>query len=222
MKKYLPSDFVSLRNSPEVYCFSLHLAVLQCVSVDALSSEERRVFWINLFNSLILYAHIKFTPPTSAMEKRFMYENCYIYCNKKRYSIQDVETEVLKLATKEDPMVYFCLSDGTNSTPASFIFSTGNYDETKTFAARHFFQRALVFNASNYEIQYPRIVQRLWKDLNFEKTDLLKIITPYLSRDRREEIEEITNLGQEFDIKFLPYSYQPCYIFEEDSPLSPR
>ena len=103
-----------------------------------------------------------------------------------------------------------------------FEFSTENYDATKTFAARHFLARSLVFSASNYEIQYPRIVQRLWKDLKLEKADLLKIITPYLSSDRRKEIEEITELGQEFDIKFLPYSYTPCYIFEEDSPLSPR
>jgi len=221
MKKYLP-DFETLRASPEFRGFSLRLSTLQIADLKGSSQAEQTVFWVNLFNALILYAHVKFKPPTTATERRFLFEYCYVYFNGKRWSLQDIETEALKFATKEDPLVYLCLSDATASTPATFIFSADNLEDTKIFATRHFFRRCVKFNPNDYEIQFPRLFQRVWKDLKIEKEDLVQLFKPYMMGMERDEVTKMTELGQKIDVKFLPYSYQPSYLFEETSPLSPR
>ena len=221
MKRYLP-DLDSLRQSPEFHCFALRLSTLQVADLKGASHDEQAVFFINLFNALILYAHCKFKPPTNATERRYMYEHCFVYFNGRRWSIQEIETEALKSATKADPLVYLCLSDATMSTPATFIFSEANLSDTKLFATRHFFRRAVKFDANNYEVEFPRLFQRIWKDLKMEKEDLIALFKPYMAGANREEITKMQELNQKIEVKFAAYSFQPSYIFEETSPLSPR
>ena len=101
---------------------------------------------------MILFSHAKFTHPKTNMDRRYLYEHTSVYTNKQRLSIQDIEKEALLFATKVDPFVYFCLSDCTKSTPATFIFSKANFSTTKIYAIRHFLQRNLVLDINNYEV----------------------------------------------------------------------
>lgn len=101
---------------------------------------------------MTMYSHAKFSPPLNPTEKRLQHEYCSVYTNQKRYAIQDLESECTRFATKENPLVYFCISDCTKSTPAVFIFSVGNYEMTELFAIRHFLNRTLVVDTSNYEV----------------------------------------------------------------------
>jgi len=144
-----------------------------------------------------------------------------VYLNQKRFSIQELETECTKFATKENPLVYFCLSDCTKATPAVFIFSVGNYEMTELFAVRHFLNRTLVVDSSNYEMVFPKVFQRLWKDLGYEKEYLIDLVKPYCAREQREEIDKMKQVGT-IEVKFQQNDLEPCYIFEEASPLSPR
>src|SRR5690606_35193294 len=130
------------------------------------------------------------------------------------------ENEALKFATKQDPLVYFCLSDCTRSTPATFLISTENYDMVKVYAARHFLNRALVFDSNNYEMEFPKMFQRVWKDLELKKEELVDVIQPYLSREQREEIDNIKEINGKIEVKFRQYSFEPSYVFEEASALS--
>jgi hypothetical protein len=180
------------------------------------------VMFVNLYNTMVMYTHAKLTPPTTAMDRRFLYEHCMLYMNKKRYSLQDLESEAIKFATKEDPLLYFCLSDCTKSTPATFMITLENFDITKIFAARHFLNRALIFDANNYEITFPKMCQRVWKDLNLSKDELVDMIHPYLAREQRTEITNIREIGGKIEVKFSQYIFDPSYVFEEASVLSPR
>lgn len=99
-----------------------------------------------------MYSHAKFSPPLNPGEKRLVSEHCAVYTNQKRYAIQDLENECVRFATKENPMVYFCISECTKSTPAVFIFSVANFEMTELFATRHFLNKTLIVDASNYEV----------------------------------------------------------------------
>lgn len=101
---------------------------------------------------MIMYVHAKFSPPTSVSDKRFAYEYCSIYTNKRRYSIQELESECFDFATKQDIGPCFCISECTKASPAVFIFSVDNYKMTQLYATRHFLKRALVIDGSDYQV----------------------------------------------------------------------
>ena len=220
MKAMLP-DLGLLRRSPELLFFSYHLSYFQLSNLSELNENQRLICFINIYNALIMYTHAKFNPPGNALEKRYLYEYCSIYISGRKYSISDIESEILKDA-KSDPALYFCLSDGTTSTPATFIFTTKNFDQTKQFAARHFLNQAMKFDTGDYVITFPRLVQRMWKDLKVEKEALIHVIQPYLARAKREEIDQLKEMNIEMDVQFFPYSFDSSFIFEEASALSPR
>jgi len=219
-KKFLPS-MERMRKSKELRAFGLRIAALQQVRLDGMSADQQKIFFINVHNAAILYTHAKLTPPTNTADKRFVYEHCSIYTNQRRYSIQDLENEVFQFATKSNPWVYFCISDCTKSTPAIFIFSEDNFEMIKHFAIRHFLNRTLIVDSSNYEITCPKVFQRMWKDMGYEKEKLIELIAPYCSKEQREDIQQMSSVGP-IDLKFHAYEFEPCYVFEEASPLSPR
>merc|ERR1712137_616377 len=126
MKAHLP-DFEALRRSKELRSVGLRFAALQKCSLDSLKKDEKKVFFVNVYNALVMYSHAKLTPPRTAMDRRYMYEYCSVFTNNKRYSIQDLETEALQFGSLEDPLVFFCLSDCTRSTPPVFLFSPEDY-----------------------------------------------------------------------------------------------
>ena len=133
---------------------------------------QKKCFFINLHNLLVLYTHAKFVPPTSAADKKLLFDNCTIFTNNKEYHLQDLENEVLegmnshfaqieptlpniicvKLGVESDFLLNFCVSDCTMSSPSIFIFTEQNYLETKTLAGRQFLHRTVVLDESNYEV----------------------------------------------------------------------
>lgn len=218
--EFLP-DFEKLRSSKALHGLSLSLAELQNCTVADLSDVEKKSFFVNCFNALVLYAHAKFTPPTNTLDKRYLYEHVTLLTNKRLYSLQDLEASALAFATKEDPAVYFCLSDGTKSTPACFVFTKDDFKMTNLYAARSFLDKTVVVDGSDYAITVPKICQRLWKDLGLEKDSLVKVVQQYLARVDREEIDRLLEVGP-LDIKFDNYHFDVQYAFEEAAPLSPR
>merc|ERR1712137_1517891 len=220
MKHYLP-NFDKLRKSKQLKSFGLRLASLQQVSLAKFTEEQLKVFFVNIHNTLILYTHAKLSPPLNPTDKRLVLEHCSVYMNQKRYSIQDLEAECLRHASRSDPGVYFCISDCTNSTPAMFIFTEANYKMTELYAIRHFLNRTLVVDSSNYEITFPRLFQRIMKELHLNETALIDLVQPYCAREQREEIDKMKQVGT-IEVKFRTSDLEPCYIFEEASLLSPR
>jgi len=220
MKQYLP-NFEKLRKSKQLRAFGLRLAALQQTSLAGLSNDQLKVFFINIHNTMIMYSHAKLSPPLNPTDKRIVYDNCSVYLNQRRLSIQDLETECTKFASKQNPFIYLCISDCTKTSPAVFIFSVGNYSMTELYAIRHFLNRNLFVDASNYEIVFPKLFQRIWKDLGFQKEELIDLVQPYCAREQREEIDKMKQVGS-IEVKFHQNDLEPCYVFEEASPLSPR
>jgi hypothetical protein len=86
MKTYLP-DFDGLKRSAELRRFSLNTTALQRVTLLGLSLEEQKIFYINLYNMMILFSHAKFTNPKTNIDRRYLYEHTFVYINKQRLSI---------------------------------------------------------------------------------------------------------------------------------------
>lgn len=171
---------------------------------------------------MVLYVHAKYSPPLTASERKFLYENCSVFTDGKLHSIQDLESQILDTASIDNLLVYFCLSECTKSSPATFIFSTDNLEMTKLYAVRHYLNRVLIFDTNNYEMQFPKIFQRIAKDLKVDNEELVALFKPYLNRERREELDKIHEIGSKIEVKFQQQQMEPFYSFEEASPLSPR
>ena len=100
---------------------------------------------------MVLYCHSKFIPPLNPLDRRYLYEHCSIITNGNRYSLQDLETEIIKFA-RNDPLLYFTMSDCTKSTPATFIITEEKLEETRLYAARHFLDHSVSLIEGDYEV----------------------------------------------------------------------
>jgi len=212
MKRHLP-NFESLRKSPELKRIGLELSQLQRVSLNGYSDKKKTVFFINLFNLMVLYCHSKFVPPLNPLDRRYLYEHCSVISNEKSYSIQDLETEIIKFA-RNDPLLYFCMSDCTKSTPATFIIPEDKLEDTRLYAARHFLDHSISLIEGDYEIHLPKMCQRILKDFNNHKKELLGFIVPLLAEQHRIDIGKLESVGS-VDVKFKSYTFEPSYSFEE-------
>lgn len=211
-----------LRGTETQRRIGLHLSRLQKVDIDGLSDMQKHIMWLNIFTTMVLYTHMKFSPPMTMIDRKYLTENCYLRIANETLSLSDIEAKALEAASKANWQVFLCMSDCTVTSPATYLWTEENFDITRTHAVRYFLTKHTDFDAGDYTVTFPKLCQRIWKELEFEnKTDLLDILMPMLPADVRAEYEKASQ-GGTFDVKFATSSHDPMYAFEEEAVLSPR
>lgn len=57
--------------------------------------------------------------------------------------------------------------------------------------------------------------------MHLNNSELVDLVQPYCAKEQREEIDNMKQVGT-IEVKYQQNDFEPCYIFEEASPLSPR
>ncbi|MCJ7733752.1 MAG: DUF547 domain-containing protein [Anaerolineales bacterium] len=197
-------------------------------SINSLVSlQEKRAFWINLYNALVIDAVIQENIRDSVTESWLgvlsFFQKATYWVNGSRFSLSDIEHGVLRgnrgfpyfpgshfedsdprlLTVIEpiDPRIHFALNCASNSCPPINFYTQGDLDNQLDMAARNFINQDLHLKKDQMKISISKIFY--WYKIDFGGLDG---IVPFL--EQYHETLSLANgskiTGSQFDWISIP------------------
>ena len=150
LRKYVSGgmvDYLKWKNEDFV-AFERYIKGLENVSLNTLSANEKKVFWINTYNALTIYAVLKYIPNNGLLAKVFSVQMVPGFFDKITYAVagetltlNDIEKEKLRNYF-HDPRIHFVLVCASRSCPKiqNTVFTEAGLEEKLDHATRDFIQ----------------------------------------------------------------------------------
>lgn len=222
-------DYAALRSSPAYVeyrerCLSqLHVFKPQALPTVA----ERRAFWINLYNALVIDAVIAFDVQSSVTEGLLgpvtFFRRAAYHVGGKRVSLDDIEHGILRgnrghpfLPGRHfpsddprqewllplDPRIHFALNCGARSCPPIRVYTASELDAQLELAARSFIDHAVVIQAG--EVRLSKLFR--WYRTDFGgREGLRQLLVDYLEDDRGSQL--VNGQASSLRWRYTPYDW---------------
>ena len=197
---------------------------LQRTDITSLPENERKAFFINTYNALIIHAYVRNGFPSSFWQRfKFFSTNSYMIGGH-NYTLDDIEHGVLRANKKSllafqppfphgdpraasvvplDPRIHFSLVCGAKGCPPIKNYSPENINEELDMAARAFLESGCEIDGN--KIYLSKILS--WYKADFgPKESLLQFIMPFLSESKQQQLHELLLSGN-YKISYLPYDW---------------
>jgi len=227
--------------------FFHHVAALQCVHIDALTEQEKLVFFVNLYHTMILHAFLLFGAPTSSLKwAGFFNSNAYAVGDD-IFSIAELEHNILRANMSypsqllsrfvlpkshyrfglklNDYRLNFALNCGAMSNPKSvIIYRVDRLEHQLNRAAMLYLGSASVSFKTSRDllVSLPRICQWYAEDFGTQE-QLLRKIEPFLEESERRKLAACwDSASRRFDMKcvsvrYLEYNFQCQTLVRDDA-----
>ncbi|KAH9496674.1 hypothetical protein Btru_009628 [Bulinus truncatus] len=226
-------DYEKLKESYEFEEYKKDAADLQTVDLSKMSELERKVFFINIYNSLTIHGLVENTKlPESVLKVQQFFKATAYNIGGLVFSLDDIEHGILRCnrphpaSTKPpfsyddpkfkfvcktlDPRIHFALVCGAKSCPAINIYTVDNVDIALDKATQTFCSQEVVTNNEKNELYISKLFQWYRSDFGATDIDVLKWILPYLSKQEHERcsmlIMKLEMVGS-VALKYLDYNW---------------
>lgn len=228
-------DYASLAKSPHFHNYLLSACKLRYFNPLLLSHNERKAFFLNIYNSLMIHAIVVMKRPKTKYERISLYNIATYNIGGRLYTLNMIEHGVLRanrpgcgpfaqphFASNDariqcclpvlDPRVHFALNCGAKSCPAVRFYSSSTLDSTLDLATRSYLHDVEV-DAEARTVTMPKLLQ--WYKCDFSESgnldDVLNWTMPYLEDDKRLALtslmKEKREEGASFKIMFSQYDW---------------
>ncbi len=178
---------------------------------------ERRAFWINIYNALLIHGVLAYHETRSLLQIRGAFERIAYVIGGYRYSLDDIEHGILRgnrahflipglrfsrkdarrqyALAQVDPRIHFALVCGASSCPPIGIYQAAQLDHQLDLAAGNFIQNGgIQINRNEGAVALSRIFQ--WYSPDFggkwmglgSRTPVLRYIARFLAEEERDFI----------------------------------
>jgi len=218
-------DYESIAISEAWEEYILASAELQVVNLFHLSNQEKKVFFINIYNMLTIHGIIEHGSPNNMFRRNWFFSSISYNIGGHRYTLNDIEHGILRgnktppgaffrlipsndvrapniLSDQLDPRIHFALVCGAKGCPPVRIYSIDEIDEQLNIATESYLENEI--KVRNDKIFLPKLLQ--WYKSDFPKNnELLNWICDYVSDDLKEKIRELLNTH--YDIAYNDYNW---------------
>ena len=199
---------------------------LQRTDIASLPPNERKAFFINCYNALMIHAYVRNGIPTSFWQRFKFFTTTSYMIGGQNYSLDDMEHGILRENKKSllaylqnpitshdprakailplDPRIHFALVCGAKGCPPIKHYSSENIDEELDLAARAFIESAFVIDGS--KIYLSKIFYWYKTDFGSSTSQLLDFIFPYLNKEKQEQLKQLLG-SSSYKIHYLPYDW---------------
>jgi len=219
-------DYQGIAKSKEWKLFEKLTAQLHYISFEGFDDLERKVFFINLYNTGVIHGYIKFGFPGNILTRLIFYSEVGYQLNKHFYSLNEIENGILRhnglnaasgaspfdksdprcaYMVTLDPRIHFALVCGAKSCPPIRIFSVDNCDRALQLAARVFCQNNVQFQDEKTIVISP-IFKWYAEDFGKEPSKVVEFIGQFVGD---EEKVKIRNLPEKFALIYSEYNWNP-------------
>ena len=228
-------DYQQLVQSQAIDEFLPLAAALQNFDPAALTTDdERKAFWINVYNVLLIHGVVAYKARTSLWNIRAAFERIAYIIGGYRYSLDDIEHGILRgnkahfiiggcrfslgdprrqYALKAvDPRIHFALVCGASSCPPIGIYQPEKLDGQLDLAAGNFINGGGVkVDRNEMSVSLSRVFQWYSPDFGGKwmgrgiRAPIVRYITPYLNDEAEREI--IRNHVDEIRVSYQKYDW---------------
>lgn len=200
-----------------------------------LTHEERKAFFLNVYNSLMIHAIAVLSRPTNTYERIQLYNTAAYSIGGRTYSLNMMEHGVLRgnrpgggpfaqtpftesdariqcALPRVDPRIHFALNCGARSCPAVRFYDPKNINSSLDASCRNFLQDVAV-DVERGTVTLSKIFHWYRRDFSEHGDDMstLKWILPYLSEEKRVAltslIEESEEGGRFLRVEYADYDW---------------
>lgn len=206
---------------------------LSQADISILSENEKKAFFINLYNALTIHGLAKLDKlPDSVLNVQQFWRKTSYNIGGHCYSLDDIEHGILrgnkphpssitpqfqasdprlKFVCTLDPRIHFALVCGAVSCPAINVYTASNIDKALDDATKSFCKQEVSMFTETDEIWLSKIFQ--WYMDDFGKTDLdvIKWTIPYLEISIQERAWTLLAKLQSYgtvDVKYNEYDWR--------------
>jgi Protein of unknown function, DUF547 len=186
--------------------------VLRCLplaihaQVAALSEQDRKAFFINIYNSLVIHALIAMGQPQWLGSRLQRYATASYTIGAQTYSLNDIENGILrgnragaaplssppftkddpraKLMLPVDPRIHFALNCGAASCPPIRFFEGSKLDQQLDLATRAYLNRTTLNDKG--VLEFSQILKWYSSDFGADDKAVLQWVLPYLTSPEKQ------------------------------------
>lgn len=222
-------DYVGISNSEEFRRYINLLQDLHRVDITALSADEKLVFFLNLYNAMVIHAVIRVGHPGGVIDRRYFFSDFQYLVGGHPYSLTTIQNGILRsnrrppyslsksfgaedkrleLAfSKVNPLIHFGLCNGTKSSPIVRFFTPKGVESELRYATREFFQRdGMEVDLAKRTVYLTRIMK--WFNMDFgQDKEMLKWILNYLDATKAGLLTHLLGDGGPINIAYQNYDW---------------
>ncbi|XP_076060551.1 uncharacterized protein LOC143036746 isoform X2 [Oratosquilla oratoria] len=228
-------DYVSIKDSTEFAEYVTLTRELQRVPLETLDEDQRKAFFINIYNALVIHAFVSGKKPTNMLSQMWFYDQVSYIIGSHQYSLNDIENGVLRanrrgplqlrspfrrddprLATsliQVDPRIHFALNCGAKSCPPIKTFSGENVNEELQLAMTAYLESDEALQVRPGEKGRPATVLLSsllkWYAADFGSTseDVLRWVATNVKLPEKKDSLEAALTEGNWSIKYIPYDW---------------
>lgn len=228
-------DYSSLVHSPDFHDYLVAARKLRYFDPLLLNEKERKAFFLNVYNSLMIHAIAVVSKPISKFDRVSMYNSASYDIGGRPYSLNMIEHGVLRgnrpgcgpfaqapftehdarkqcIQTIVDPRIHFALNCGAKSCPAVRFYEAETLDHTLDAATRIYLQ-SMDVDTLKRVVTLPKLLQ--WYKTDFSESgnvdDLLIWTLPYVDVETRKVLQgflhEKQNGTNSFKVVYAGYDW---------------
>ncbi|MDP2434906.1 MAG: DUF547 domain-containing protein [archaeon] len=195
-------DYEAISKSPELSSFMLLVHELQTVDLAGLSPARLKIFFLNLYNTLIIHATIALGAPKTALHRSRFFTSVSYLIHDTRWSLDDIEHGALRsngrlagfLARWQwrgsdprlryciplDPRIHFALVCGAKSCPPLRHFCDDNIDQALDHSTRSFLEQEVSVDHQHKRIVISALFQWYGRDFGQSSQEILRWISQHM------------------------------------------
>lgn len=219
-------DYSSLVHAPDFHLYLSSARKLRYFDPLLLSNHERKAFFLNVYNSLMIHAIAVTSKPRTMFDRISLYNSAAYNIGGRDYSLNMIEHGVLRANRRGcgpfatvpfadgdarrvcalpdvDPRIHFALNCGARSCPAVRFYESSSLDASLDSATRSYLLDLNV-DVSKRTVTLPKLLQ--WYKADFCSDNsmdaVIKWTLPYLSESKRSDVEVLLRQRDEDDLPF--------------------
>jgi len=224
-------DYLGMSKSKEYQEFVSETFKLPKINLDQLTDDERKAFFLNIYNSIVIQGYIQCGVPTSSSKKTLFYQKSSYKIGPYEFSLDDIEHGILRgnkkhpaffirnpqfgksdprgkySVKKKDPRIHFALVCGAQSCPPIRLYSDSNLERGLETAAQAFCndEGNVALDVEKNEVGLSQIFEWYFEDFASTKLELLRWILQFLNQDKQKLLKSI--LESDFKVTYLKYNW---------------
>ncbi|KAL6072943.1 DEP domain-containing protein [Balamuthia mandrillaris] len=205
---------------------------LQRVDISDLSDEQKLAFFINVYNVLVIHAHVELGPPSNTWQRYSFFNRVGYRIGGRIFCLNDIENGILRANSKppygrkkqfrksdprlafalkyKEPRIHFALVCGARSCPPVKTYRAKDINASLDAATFAFFAEddQLSINEGKREVKLSRILQ--WYRVDFGRNDkeMLQWVARYAPSDKADLLKSWAEEGK-FVVSFKTYDWTP-------------
>lgn len=228
-------DYTALSQSSDFRHYLTSARKLRYFDPLLLNIPERKAFFLNVYNSLMIHAITVLSKPRTMYDRISLYNSAAYNIGGRSYTLNMIEHGILRANQRGsgpfaqvpfsnsdarrlcslpnvDPRIHFALNCGARSCPPVRFYEAHNLDKSLDSAARAYLHDVVV-DIPSRTVTLPKLLQ--WYKVDFQghdgAEDVLHWTLPYLTADKRNPIEQFIEerekMSCHFKVVFASYDW---------------